>query len=87
MEELKRHWTAASTSDFLYRVTSDYVRQLEKMMEASGTKQAELANALGVSEGRVSQVLNNPGNLTLKKVIEYARALGKKVAIVAPDHL
>ena len=79
-----RHWTA-NTNNFLYRVTSDYVRQLETMMEAAGTKQSDLANALGVTEGRVSQVLNNPGNLTLKKVVEYARALGKKVAIVAYD--
>jgi len=38
---------------------------------------------LGVSESRVSQVLNNPGNLTLRKIIEYARALQLDVAIVA----
>jgi len=36
-----------------------------------------------VTDGRISQVLNNPGNLTLRKVVEYARALGMKVSIVA----
>jgi transcriptional regulator with XRE-family HTH domain len=52
-------------------------------MERSKISQAALAGKLGVSEGRVSQVLNNPGNLTLKKIVEYARALGRKVSIVA----
>lgn len=86
MAELNSHWTAQSVDAFLYRITADYVRQIEDFMAQSPqTSQTELANRLGVSEGRVSQVLNNPGNLTLKKVIEYARALGKKVAIVAYD--
>ena len=30
-------------------------------------------------------MLNNPGNLTLRKMIQYARAMGKKVAIIAYD--
>jgi transcriptional regulator with XRE-family HTH domain len=59
------------------------MRQLETAM--NGRTRAELAATLGVSEGRVSQVFNNPGNLTLRNVIEYARALGQKVAIVAYD--
>jgi plasmid maintenance system antidote protein VapI len=79
---LNRHWTAATTEDFLYRIAADYVSQLERIMDASETSQTKLAERLKVSKGRVSQVLNNPGNLTLKKIVEYARALGKKVAIV-----
>ena len=85
MAELNSHWTEASIEDFLYRVGSDYINQIEQAMDADGTKQSELAKTLNVSEGRVSQVLNNPGNLTLRKIIEYARALKKKVAIVAYD--
>jgi transcriptional regulator with XRE-family HTH domain len=76
------HWTEKSTEDFLYRIAADFVRQIEKAMEAAGINQAELAKRLGVTEGRVSQVLNNPGNLTLKKIVEYVRALGHKVSIV-----
>jgi len=79
------HWTERSLQDFLYQVAADFVRQLESGMEASGTNQAQLAKELRVSEGRVSQVLNNPGNLTLRKVVEYARALKRKVAIIAYD--
>jgi transcriptional regulator with XRE-family HTH domain len=85
MDQLNRHWTAATTEDFLYRIAADYVSQLERIMDTSETSQAKLAERLHVSKGRVSQVLNNPGNLTLKKIVEYARALGKKVAIVAYD--
>ena len=79
------HWTGQSTQDFLYRIGADYVAQLERAMEASGTSQDELARELNVTKGRVSQVLNNPGNLGLKNIIEYARALKRKVAIVTYD--
>jgi transcriptional regulator with XRE-family HTH domain len=85
MDKLKKHWTETSLENFLHRIASDFVNQIEQAMDAAGTSQAQLAKALGVSESRVSQVLNNPGNLTLRKLIEYSRALKKKVAIVAYD--
>ncbi|MGO9256809.1 MAG: helix-turn-helix domain-containing protein [Bryobacteraceae bacterium] len=85
MGELRKHWTARSIEDFLYRVGFDFVQQIEKFLDAAPANQASLARSLGVTEGRVSQVLNNPGNLTLRKVIEYARALRQKVAIVLYD--
>jgi transcriptional regulator with XRE-family HTH domain len=79
------HWTEKSTDDFLYKIAADFVRQIERAMDSAGVNQAGLAKRLRVSEGRVSQVLNNPGNLTLRKIVEYARALGRKVAIVEYD--
>jgi transcriptional regulator with XRE-family HTH domain len=85
MGELRRHWTERSINDFLYRVGFDFVQQIEKLLDAAPANQASLARSLGVTEGRVSQVLNNPGNLTLRKVIQYARALRRKVAIVLYD--
>ena len=45
--------------------------------------QDELAKRLGVTKGRVSQLINHPGNISLAKMIEYAKALGMKVSIVA----
>jgi transcriptional regulator with XRE-family HTH domain len=80
--ELK-HWTSRSISDFVYRIASDFVIQLEKKMQSDGITNKALAKRAGVSEGRLSQVLNNPGNLTLKSTVQYAQALGMKVAIVA----
>jgi len=85
MGTLKGHWTSRSTDDFVYRIAADFVLQIENKMDSEHMKQAELANILNVTDGRVSQVLRNPGNLTLKKVVEYSRALGMKAAIVAYD--
>jgi transcriptional regulator with XRE-family HTH domain len=79
---VEQHWTERSVEDYLYRVGADYIRQIQGAMDIEHTAQSELAAELGVSKGRVSQVMNNPGNLTLKNVIQYARALGKKVSIV-----
>ncbi len=86
METVKRqHWTETSTADFVYRISSDFVDQLEKRLETYPLSQKELANKVGVTVGRVSQVFNNPGNLTLRNFVQYSRALGMKVAIVAYD--
>jgi len=79
-----RHWTDDSTDDYLHGISSGFVRAIESAMGDHIT-QGQLAERLGVSESRVSQVLNNPGNLTLRKIIEYARALSLNVAIVAYD--
>lgn len=80
-----RHWTENSVKDFLYRIAADFVSQLEERMQTIPLTKAGLADKLQVTKGRVSQILNNPGNLTLEKVIQYARAVGMKVAIVAYD--
>lgn len=87
LNDQTRHWTESSVGDFLYRIGADYVSQLENAMEATTPhmSQDDLSRKLKVSKGRVSQVLNSPGNLNLKTVIEYARAIGKKVAIVLYD--
>lgn len=84
MEKLT-HWTNESVEAFTFRIAADFVAQLEMRMEAEGTKQQEFAERLGVSEGRVSQVLNNPGNMKLGSMVDYARALGLKISIVAYD--
>ena len=85
MPELVSHWTERSLDDFLYRLASDFVRQLQEEMERADLSQDVLAEKLGVSKGRVSQVLNNPGNLTLRKIVEYARAVDRKVSVVTYD--
>jgi len=80
MAELTKHWTEKSIEDFMYRLGADFVSQIERLL---GTEtKASLAKKLGVSAGRISQVLNNPGNLRLKTMIEYARALGLKISVV-----
>jgi transcriptional regulator with XRE-family HTH domain len=83
VESIKKHWTERSIKDYLFRIAADFITQLEKRMESIPVSQDELAKKLGVTKGRVSQVLNHPGNITLGKIIEYARTLGTKVSIVA----
>lgn len=77
-----RHWTSSTLDDFAYWVSSDFTAQIEAKLEAKGIDQNTLAERLNVSPSYVSQVLNNPGNLTLETVIKYSRALGMKVALV-----
>jgi len=83
VESIKKHWTERSIKDYLFRIAADFIAQLERRMESIPVSQDELAKKLGVTKGRVSQVLNHPGNITLGKIIEYARTLSMKVSIVA----
>ncbi len=85
MKKNMTHWTERSVDDFLYRIAADFVMQLEKRIESEPLSKTKLAQKLGVTKGRVSQILNNPGNLTLRMIIKCARALGMKVAVVAYD--
>src|SRR5690349_17560678 len=80
------HWTDTDEK-FQFRIAMDFIGQIEKKMESGGITQKRLAKRLGVSFGRISQVLNNPGNLNLKSIVKTARGLGMKVAIVAYDDL
>ena len=82
---MSKHWTEQSVEDFVFRIGSDFVLQIETAMDQANTNQAALAKAIGVSDGRVSQILNNPGNLTLNVIVRVARALGYKASIMAYD--
>jgi transcriptional regulator with XRE-family HTH domain len=79
---LKGHWGSRTDDDFLFQVASDFVAQLEEIMESERIDRAGLARKLGITRGRVSQILNDPGNLTLRNIVKYARALGQSVSIV-----
>jgi hypothetical protein len=79
------HWTQGSTDNFVYSISSSFTAQIECKMEKLGMSRSELAARLNKTTGRVSQVLNDPGNLGLKLIVEYARELDMKVSIVAYD--
>jgi transcriptional regulator with XRE-family HTH domain len=80
-----QHWTARSADDFVSRITSDFAAQVQQVLEANERNQASLARALGLTEGRISQTLNNPASMSLKTIVKYARAIKRKVAIVLYD--
>src|SRR4030042_3955780 len=81
----KKHWTERSIKDYLFRIVADFITQLETKMESPPISQDEYAKKLGVTKGRVSQLLNHPGNFKLENIIKYARALGMKVSVIAYD--
>jgi transcriptional regulator with XRE-family HTH domain len=67
----------------VFQIASDFTLQLERKLESGPIRNKELAERLKLSAGRVSQVLNSPGNFKLRSMTEYARALGMKLAVVA----
>ena len=69
---MRGNWGHRNDSDFLYQVAADFVAQLDDILESEQMDRTELAKKLGVSKGRVSQILNNPGNLEPKNVVRYA---------------
>lgn len=75
------HWTETSPQKFAYRVASDFVEQVRLAMKAKGWSQNKFAKKLGLTPGRVSQILNNPGNLTLETMALWSRKLGGKVVV------
>lgn len=77
------HWTADSPLRMVRAISSDFIAQLETVMEDSGWGHAELAKRLDVTMGRVSQMMNSPGNFTLKNGILYGAAVGMNVAVIA----
>lgn len=75
------HWTENSPQKFAYRVASDFTEQVRAALKAKKWSQNKFAKKLGLTPGRVSQILNNPGNLTLETMALWARKLGGKVVV------
>lgn len=76
------HWTERTVDDFVARIAFDFITQIDNELERSKTSHADLAERLKVTKGRVSQVINDPANISLKNVVKYARAVDQKVALV-----
>lgn len=56
---------------------------LSKAFEQSGLTQRQLAESLGVTESRVSQILHGDGNVRLSTLARYLRATGYLARIEA----
>lgn len=77
------HWTAGKQVRLVLWIASDFIAQLETQIEQMpGFTHGDLAKRLNVSLGRVSQMMNSPGNFTLKNGCSYAGAVGLNVAMV-----
>ncbi|WP_406438188.1 helix-turn-helix domain-containing protein [Streptomyces sp. NBC_00631] len=54
---------------------------LAGLLAGLGTSRADLAKAMGVSPGRVSQIMSGDANLTIRTLAAAAEALGVDVEI------
>lgn len=59
------------------------MRLLQQALDASELDQKALAYKLGVTQGRVSQVVNGDGNMKVAAVARYMRALGYETHLAA----
>lgn len=82
---MNKHWTADSTEDFQFAVAQDFMSEIERVLEEKSMSRSDLAQLLRVTKERVSQFINNPGNLTLQSMVKWARSLGMKLAVVPYD--
>ena len=80
-----KHWTEKSFSTFVHRLSFDFMTQIQKKLAKALISKREFAARLNVTPGRVSQVFNDPENITLLSAVQYARGIGMKVALVAYD--
>ena len=55
--------------------------QICAQMERTGMSRADLARKLGVSRAAVTRMLNGSPNMTLKKLVTVALALGVQVSV------
>lgn len=58
-------------------------RFIQETMNAKGINRGEMARRLDVSPPRVSQMLNQEGNLTLHSLARISAALGEPITIDA----
>lgn len=58
------------------------MEQVQALLLTAGSRQRDLARRLGVSEGRVSQLLSGAENMTLKTLAGIGWALGVRFRIV-----
>jgi len=79
------HWTNRSIEDYRFKIAADFINQLEEKMESDNINQDKLAELIGLTKGRISQILKNPGNITIGNIVKFARAIGLKVSLVAYD--
>jgi transcriptional regulator with XRE-family HTH domain len=63
----------------------DFYHILLTYMEQQQITKAELAKRLGTSRSAITQMFNKTPNLTLKKMVEIAEAIGVNICLSSPQ--
>jgi len=80
-----KHWTTRDADSFRFSVVADFVDQIEERLIHHKISKKKLSELLGVTPGRVSQLLSDPGNLTIQSMVDLVRALQLKMTILTYD--
>jgi len=70
--------TAAQAQD----IGEALMKELVRLRKRQKIGQEPIAKAIGVSQGRVSQMEHLRGGVTLESVLIYARAIGANIVVV-----
>lgn len=63
----------------LYEIEMSFTEQILKMMKNRDLSRSQLAEILNVSKAAVSKFLNNGSNITIKRALTIANALGCEI--------
>jgi transcriptional regulator with XRE-family HTH domain len=75
----------ARVEEALSQLITQLTNEINWCMHARGLTRADLANRMGVSAGRVSQVLSGGENLTLRTLASLATALDARFSLELKD--
>jgi transcriptional regulator with XRE-family HTH domain len=74
---MPREKTLSSPDYWFVKAQNELFRQFHYYMEEEKINQTQLAERLGISKGRVSQILRGESNFTMKKLIELSLSIRK----------
>ncbi len=71
-----------TTADRSWGIIHDFYHYLLTYMDKEGITRAELARRTGKSRSAITQMFNKTPNLTIKKMVEIADAVGLEFSLV-----
>ena len=73
-------------ADCLYKLSHQFTSQIKIAMDQGGLKYKDIAERMGLTPGRVSQIMHDPGNITLSTMIKLGNAVGLKTSVLLYDY-
>jgi transcriptional regulator with XRE-family HTH domain len=74
-----------SANEKAWGIIHDFYHMILTHMEKQGISKSDLAKRLGKSRSAITQMINKTPNITLKKMVEIADAIGVDIRISSPQ--
>jgi len=78
-------YSPPSKEEKKWGILNDFYHMVLTYMDERNIKRKDLADSLGVSKSRVSQLLNHNPNLSVDKMVEIAEAVGINLRITSDE--